>query len=247
MIYCEDSEGNSWNYVRDTDIDINDLNRYINKYYISFEVKTNILDKKNVKIKIYYERLNENYSSLLLDFEEQLFINDYPDKKIEEITDKFIKLIVDLYDIVKYDYALCDQEAVIKYTLDDIEKAKKEYSVLLIPKFNKMEIIKNSWNIDGLTDRLNSSVKYISIKYICPICGYYGLNEPAWLEDGITSSFEICPCCGTEFGYHDCKPEGKKKQYEQWVSRKYEWHFPQDKPKDWDLDKQLKNINRTRE
>lgn len=32
-------------------------------------------------------------------------------------------------------------------------------------------------------------------KYICPVCGY-------WLDDP-PSDFNICPSCGTEFGYHD--------------------------------------------
>jgi hypothetical protein len=36
----------------------------------------------------------------------------------------------------------------------------------------------------------------------CPVCGYPDLFEPAYDEHGY-SSFEICPCCGIEFGYHD--------------------------------------------
>ena len=31
--------------------------------------------------------------------------------------------------------------------------------------------------------------------YLCPVCGY-GMEDPP-------SDFNICPCCGTEFGYHD--------------------------------------------
>ena len=30
---------------------------------------------------------------------------------------------------------------------------------------------------------------------LCPVCGY-GMEDPP-------SDFNICPCCGTEFGYHD--------------------------------------------
>ena len=35
----------------------------------------------------------------------------------------------------------------------------------------------------------------------CPVCGYLGLLEPAWRDD--EPSEEICPCCGTQFGYDD--------------------------------------------
>jgi hypothetical protein len=36
----------------------------------------------------------------------------------------------------------------------------------------------------------------IMTTYTCPVCGFKELEEPP--ED-----FNICPCCGTEFGYHD--------------------------------------------
>lgn len=39
-------------------------------------------------------------------------------------------------------------------------------------------------------------------KYICPICGYDRLDEPAYDENSL-GSFDICPCCGNEFGFDD--------------------------------------------
>ena len=36
----------------------------------------------------------------------------------------------------------------------------------------------------------------------CPVCGFAKLAEPAYDKVGC-ASFEICPSCGTEFGYHD--------------------------------------------
>ena len=35
----------------------------------------------------------------------------------------------------------------------------------------------------------------------CPVCGFPYLLEPAWTDD--EPSDEICPCCGTHFGYDD--------------------------------------------
>ena len=37
---------------------------------------------------------------------------------------------------------------------------------------------------------------------ICPVCGYGELHEPAYDRFGC-ASFEICPCCGIEFGLED--------------------------------------------
>ena len=37
---------------------------------------------------------------------------------------------------------------------------------------------------------------------MCPVCAYGGLEEPPYDEHGY-ESYEICPSCGTQFGYHD--------------------------------------------
>lgn len=37
--------------------------------------------------------------------------------------------------------------------------------------------------------------------FLCPVCGYPGLDEPAWSD--ATASDEICPSCGTHFGLDD--------------------------------------------
>jgi hypothetical protein len=38
--------------------------------------------------------------------------------------------------------------------------------------------------------------------YRCPVCGYPGLGDPP-RADGLYPSYEICPCCGFEFGVDD--------------------------------------------
>ena len=34
---------------------------------------------------------------------------------------------------------------------------------------------------------------------VCPVCGYDGLDEPPFNERG-AGSYDICPCCGFQFG-----------------------------------------------
>src|ERR1035441_1916495 len=36
--------------------------------------------------------------------------------------------------------------------------------------------------------------------FMCPVCGYDGLTKPAM-------NHQICPSCGTQFGYSDAGPE----------------------------------------
>lgn len=38
--------------------------------------------------------------------------------------------------------------------------------------------------------------------YICPVCGYGGLDEPAYGEN-FNPSYNICACCRFEFGYSE--------------------------------------------
>ena len=40
-----------------------------------------------------------------------------------------------------------------------------------------------------------------AVRHTCPVCAYGGLFEPPWVADG--PSDEICPQCGTQFGYDD--------------------------------------------
>lgn len=42
---------------------------------------------------------------------------------------------------------------------------------------------------------------HIPIGYKCPVCGYRGLEQPAYR--GREASGEVCPCCGAQFGEDD--------------------------------------------
>ena len=71
-------------------------------------------------------------------------------------------------------------------------------------------------------------------KPLCPVCGF-GLDQPP-------TDFNICPSCGTEFGYSD---SGRSNEFlrEQWLSHGAKWASKVDKkPKGWDPFVQLENL-----
>jgi hypothetical protein len=79
--------------------------------------------------------------------------------------------------------------------------------------------------------------------YICPVCGYDKLEEEPYDEDE-NPSCEICLCCGFEFGFDDGSEKMNFEQYrKKWINEGAKWFDLETKPKDWDLKKQLKNIN----
>jgi hypothetical protein len=80
-------------------------------------------------------------------------------------------------------------------------------------------------------------------KYICPVCGYPDLEEPAWDINTGAPSFDICPCCGCEFGYGDATAKGKKRHLVKWIKSGAIWFEPNLKPADWDLREQLRRVS----
>ena len=71
--------------------------------------------------------------------------------------------------------------------------------------------------------------------HMCPVCGYIGLNEQTYDDNGC-ASYEICSCCGFEFGFVD-NDQGKTLNGTLWSNEKK-------KPEKWNLKEQLKNIEK---
>jgi hypothetical protein len=74
--------------------------------------------------------------------------------------------------------------------------------------------------------------------FTCSVCGYADLTEPPYDEHGC-ASFEICPSCGTEFGYDDAtKPVEQLRQ--EWLDRGANWWSESSRPPDgWSGVRQL--------
>ena len=122
-------------------------------------------------------------------------------------------------------------------------------------------------------------VNKLTKKYICPICGYDKLEENPYYKE-VLSSYEICPCCGFEFGVtYDNELDVENGIYSEeaaiiyyrkiWILTGASWFYEQiykrdtlpnsdsskeelkvilenikrDKPEDWSLENQLRNIN----
>lgn len=79
-------------------------------------------------------------------------------------------------------------------------------------------------------------------KNYCRICGLFIENEP-WGNDGKCPIYEICPCCGVEFGNEDYTTESIHKYREEWLLNGAKWHEPKCMPVNWDLKEQMQNIS----
>ena len=77
--------------------------------------------------------------------------------------------------------------------------------------------------------------------YICRVCGLEQ-SVPQWGEDGQSPTYNICECCGVEFGYEDATLTGIKKYRDKWIQSGAKWNCQQSKPIHWSVDSQLLNI-----
>ena len=72
----------------------------------------------------------------------------------------------------------------------------------------------------------------------CRVCGLE-YDEPTWGEDGMTPSFDICACCGTEFGYEDATLTAIRNYRQEWLRNGARWWDPKLQPEGWNLEAQL--------
>ena len=77
--------------------------------------------------------------------------------------------------------------------------------------------------------------------YHCYVCGAPA-EEPPWGNDGRTPLFEICPCCGCEFGYQDASTKGIESLRAQWLAGGGNWRDTTFKPAGLNLEEQLSQI-----
>lgn len=77
--------------------------------------------------------------------------------------------------------------------------------------------------------------------YRCPVCGFDELDEPPYDEYG-DASFDICPCCGVEFGYHDATTTHAQLR-DNWIKNGCPWTSTVDTPPaDWNPYDQLQRL-----
>jgi hypothetical protein len=105
----------------------------------------------------------------------------------------------------------------------------------------------------------------VVVKHCCPCCGYEGLEVPAyrhlgpppWFHIGPPPyerwygdpSYEVCACCGFEFGNDDnpgtSAPVTFEEHWQDWAASGWQWFDPAKRPADWDRVQQLRRIGVT--
>lgn len=81
--------------------------------------------------------------------------------------------------------------------------------------------------------------------YICLVCGYDKLSQIPY-DVNNNPSYEICDCCGFEYGYDDLSNGDTYESYrKKWIESGARWFNQSKQPINWSLEQQLnvlKNI-----
>lgn len=78
----------------------------------------------------------------------------------------------------------------------------------------------------------------MTLNQTCPVCGYTDLDFAPYDDYGIPSQ-EICPCCGTQFGYDDANTSHDDLR-NRWIQNGAIWHSSsQTPPQGWNAERQI--------
>jgi hypothetical protein len=158
--YCKDLNGNGW--VESNEIAYlllsDTLNQLVNNYYGQLKIECDILGKKGLNLDILFKRIDQNNYGILLDIPDEQILSS--NLQLDSVTNGIIALIQTIYKVSHFDYAFCDNEAQIEYSLPALRSIENcIYSLVAMPdemNQSNLQIIKSSWHIDGLTPRKNN-------------------------------------------------------------------------------------------
>lgn len=74
----------------------------------------------------------------------------------------------------------------------------------------------------------------------CPACGYDTSDSEVWSE--VTSTFDLCDCCGMKYGKDKPMLEEVKRYRDAWLQHPTLWHNPKALPPNWKIEDQMENI-----
>lgn len=78
------------------------------------------------------------------------------------------------------------------------------------------------------------------VESICRVCGLDEEDE-RWTGPA-GAQYVICSCCGAESGVDDLNRRSVRDYRSKWIAAGCAWFSPQERPADWQLDRQMRGL-----
>jgi hypothetical protein len=87
----------------------------------------------------------------------------------------------------------------------------------------------------------------VGLAKTCPVCGYQGLDSPPYKDlNGGNPSYEVCVCCGYEFGFNDMSKGQTFKGYRiDWINNGFLFFMDEYKPALWNKEVMMEQLKNT--
>lgn len=155
----KDIEGNEWIEFKFEELDnVREAYEFVSEgYFGQIDLMTSRFTSNEILVSVRVEK-EVDYFGILLDIAEDDFLKSSESVILNAKDNLIIKFLEELYEVLEFKYAFCDNEAEIKFSPNEIQHLNREvYSILLIPsdsKLNgKINVVKSNWYLNGLTSR----------------------------------------------------------------------------------------------
>lgn len=155
----KDIDGNDWiEFKSDELADIQEAYRFASEGYMGqIDLQTSLITSNEIHVSVRVEK-EEDYFGILVDVAEDDFLKSNDLIVLNAADDLMIKFMSELYVVLEYKYAFCDNEAELQFSPNDIQcLAKEMYSILIIPRNSELNSVTNvfrsNWYLNGLTSR----------------------------------------------------------------------------------------------
>ena len=78
------------------------------------------------------------------------------------------------------------------------------------------------------------------VESICRVCGL-DEDDERW-TGAVRAQYVICSCCGAESGVDDLDLKSVRDYRSKWIAAGCAWFSPEERPADWQFDRQMSGL-----
>jgi hypothetical protein len=155
----KDADGNDWVELKFEELnDIQEGYRFASEgYFGQIDLTTRLFKSDEISASIRVEK-ESDYFGLLVDIAEDDLLKSNESEVLNAADELMTKVMCELHNVLKYDYAFCDNEAELQFSPNEFQSLNEDvYSITVMTSNSELEnianVFKSHWYLNGLTSR----------------------------------------------------------------------------------------------